>query len=103
MKTIIRFLARISGAEQDIKNEVTFEIGCHMKEDAWWFSSVGYEKAYNVLHLYADSLKHQKQPPRIQYLRERICSLGNNAIDGHHTGKILECESKYQQNRTKPQ
>lgn len=85
MKKIIRFLIRISGIEQEIRGEVIFEIGCYMKQDAWWFSSEGYEKVYNVLHLYADSLKHQKQIPRIQYLRERIYSLGDNAIDGHHT------------------
>jgi len=94
MKRLIKFFARITGIEQEIRKDTIAEIAGHMKNDAWWFSSDGDEQAYNVLHLYADVLKHHGHPPRIDSFRDRIRALGTNRIDGHNTAKILECEIK---------
>lgn len=83
MKKIIKFLAYVTDVAQDVRHETIIEVGGHMKNDAWWFSSKGDEKAYNVLHLYANSLKRSTFP-NISNLRDKVRELDNKHIDGHN-------------------
>lgn len=55
MKKLIRFIARISGVEEEIRQENTKLIGSYMSQYSYWFS--GLPTAGNSLELYARELK----------------------------------------------
>lgn len=54
MRNVIRFIARISGVEERIKQENTRLIGGYMSQYSYWFS--GLPTAGNALELYAREL-----------------------------------------------
>lgn len=56
MKKFIRWLCRESGVEDDIRTEMTKELGGRMRQDAYWFSGKMHNVG-NALFLYSKYLR----------------------------------------------
>lgn len=74
MKKIIRFLARVSGVEDEIRQSQTKEIGGRMWQDAYWWnggSNAPLWDVFNAFFLYANSLKRGSIAD-IDYVRKKV-------------------------------
>ncbi len=79
MKFIIRFLARISGVENEIRKNERFEIGCTLSRDMhWWTGFKGCVSLYllNAFYFYAKAFKNNSSP-HIQRVRDEVYEIGN--------------------------
>lgn len=51
MKKFVKFLAKVTGVEKDIRKEVTEEIGNRIYNDSFWFTGSYYGDSYKELRI----------------------------------------------------
>lgn len=82
MKKIIRFLANISGVEDDIRKDERINVGSTMDGARYWWSggSDGLPKydVYNAFLLYSRYLKNGYLNPPIDTIRKEVYSFEKN-------------------------